>query len=71
MDNKRPLTAYILYCKHNLERIKNEKPYFSRKELIQLLVIEWICLTEDGKNKYKQLEIELKQENDLICKKKD
>ena len=52
---KRSLTSYIYYCKEHREKIKEQNPDMSPKEITSLLGKQWRSLDEKGKKPYNKL----------------
>ena len=49
---KRPLSAYMIFCKENRENILKENPCLSTPDQIRVLAKKWSHLTEDMKKPY-------------------
>lgn len=53
---KKPSTAYILYCKDELPRLKQEQPNVNQKDRLSLAGQNWKTLSDKEKEPYYQLE---------------
>ncbi|KAJ3137650.1 Non-histone chromosomal protein 6, partial [Irineochytrium annulatum] len=52
---KRPLSAYMLWCKDNRDRIKEENPSAGFGDIGKILGREWKALDESDKEPYNQM----------------
>ena len=50
--SKKQLTAYMIYCKDNLMRVRTTNPHFTQLQVITQLNSEWVWLPEEIKNEY-------------------
>lgn len=52
---KRPLSAYILFCKDHRDEIKNKNPSFKVTDITKELGERWKSITEKDKKKYEKM----------------
>lgn len=53
---KRPLNAYMLYCKEHRRRVVDNHPNLKLGQVSKLLAEEWKSLSDEEKSKYKKMQ---------------
>jgi hypothetical protein len=59
---KKPLNAYMIFCKSERESVKSELPDLSSKEIMKELAQRWKTISDKKKRKFKKKEEALKEE---------